>query len=192
MSGRLGQLVVEIFVNNTDLIHLDMRSIKSMEEAHSRFQDSVTSWGELLIATGGALKPIKCSYYMISFKWNSYGQWSYEANETKESFAILVPLSNGPPEEIQHLPINEAVKTLGSMTCPSGSNLAGLERMQSQGQEWADRVNSGRISRRNMWTMMERQLWPQLGMGSATTLQNETTSRSAFGRYTTRSYQKGE
>ena len=68
ISGRIGQLVGEIFVDDTDLIHLDMRSIETMGEAHRRFQDSVTSWGRLLIATGGGLKPIKCLHYMILFK----------------------------------------------------------------------------------------------------------------------------
>ena len=51
------------------------------------------------------------------------------------------------------------------MTCPSGCNVASLDRMRKQGQEWADRVNSGRINQRNMWTMMERQLWPRIGYG---------------------------
>jgi hypothetical protein len=81
ISGRKGQLVGEIFVDDTNLIHLNMQLIETTEAAHRKFQDSVTSWGKLLIATGGALKPIKCSHYIISFKWNSHGQWSYEANE---------------------------------------------------------------------------------------------------------------
>jgi hypothetical protein len=102
---------------------------------------------------------------MISFKWNSHGQWSYEMNKANRNLSISVPLSSGPPEEIQHLSINEAVKTLGLMTCPSGNNSASLEKMQIQGQEWANRVNSGKINRRNMWTMMERQLWPRIGYG---------------------------
>jgi hypothetical protein len=49
-----------IFVDNTDLEHFDMRRNKTAEEARDKFQESITNWGRLLIATGGALNPIKC------------------------------------------------------------------------------------------------------------------------------------
>ncbi len=57
------------------------------------------------------------------------------------------------------------MKTLGSMMCPSGSNAAALQRMQTQGQEWVDRVKSGKLSQRYAWFMLDRQLWPRLGFG---------------------------
>ena len=70
MSENTGHLVGRLFVDDTDLIHLDMRTIETTLEAHIKLQESVINWGKLLIATGGALKPAKCSYYLISFKWN--------------------------------------------------------------------------------------------------------------------------
>ncbi len=67
-----------LFVDDTDLKHLEMRRNETSAEAHDCFQQSITNWGKLLIATGGALKPSKCSYYLISFKWNKgvYGATS--------------------------------------------------------------------------------------------------------------------
>ena len=56
-----------LFVDDTDLFHLDMRRIESAVESHGRLQEGVISWGNLLNATGGALKPEKCSFYSISF-----------------------------------------------------------------------------------------------------------------------------
>ncbi len=35
--------------------------------------------------------------------------------------------------------------------------------MQTQGQEWVDRVKSGKLSQRNVWFMMDQQFWPRLG-----------------------------
>ncbi len=67
MSEITGHLVGGLFVNDTDLIHLDMWTIKTTMEAHDNLQESVINWGKLLIATGGTLKPAKCSYYLISF-----------------------------------------------------------------------------------------------------------------------------
>ncbi len=54
-----------------------------------------------------------------------------------------------------------AVKTLGLMTCPAGLKKAGLKQMQSQGQEWVDRVTN--LSCHNTWFMVDRQFWPRLG-----------------------------
>ncbi len=97
------------------LFHLEMRVNKTVHQAHSRLQDGLINWGNLLIATGGALKPIKCSYYLISFWWKPDGTWAYVDNVGKEEFAIGVPLANGSLVEIKHLPVT-SVKMLGLMT----------------------------------------------------------------------------
>ncbi len=74
MSETTGHLVGGLFVDDTDLIHLDMQTIKTTMKAHTNLQELVINWGKLLIATiGGALKPAKCLYYLISFKWKSDG-----------------------------------------------------------------------------------------------------------------------
>jgi hypothetical protein len=73
MSETTGHLVGGLFVDDTGLIHLDMRTIETTLEAHAKLQESVINWGKLLIATGGTLKPTKCLYYLISFKWKSDG-----------------------------------------------------------------------------------------------------------------------
>jgi hypothetical protein len=114
-------------VDDTDLIHLDMRTIETTLEAHIKLQELVINWGKLLIATGGALKPAKCLYYLISFKWKSDGTWNYCRNEIRPNLQIRVPLADGSLKDIKHLPVSGAIKTLGSMTCPSGSNVAALE-----------------------------------------------------------------
>ena len=38
--------------------------------AFNAMKDSVESWGKLLIATGGTLKPVKCFLHLISFDWD--------------------------------------------------------------------------------------------------------------------------
>ncbi len=137
-------------MDDTDLIHVDMQEQEDLESAHMRLQDAINNWGHLLRATGGALKPAKCSFYLISFRWNPDGTWKYCDNSSNEELSITVPLADGSNETIKQLPVSKAIKTLGSMTCPTGCNKAALERMQQQGQEWIDRVISGKVGRRNM------------------------------------------
>jgi hypothetical protein len=76
-----GHIVGGIFVDDTDLVvHVNMQVMVTILEAHSRLHESVINWGHFLIAMGGALKPSKCSFYLISFKWKVDGMWIYNNN----------------------------------------------------------------------------------------------------------------
>jgi hypothetical protein len=153
------------FVDNTDFVHVDMQAMETILEAHYWLQESVINWGHLLIASGGALKPSKCSFYLISFKWKADGTWVYKDNVIRSDLAIAIPLADGSLAEIEHLPVSNAVKTLGSMMCPTRSSTAALGRMQQQGQEWVDRVKSGKLSGCNVWFMVDQQFWPRVEYG---------------------------
>ena len=171
ITDKHGHIAGSLFVEDTDLIHLNMMTNESKVTAHAKLQKSIINWGKLLIATGGALKPTKCSFYLISFKWNKEGQWNYEHSEVEVEWDIGVPLVDGNMaaikhlSAIEHLSVDSALKTLGSMTCPSGSNKSSLERMKSQCEEWYNRLMLGSLSRRDVWFMCEVQLWPQVGYG---------------------------
>ena len=160
-----------IFVDDTDLMHFRMDRIEDELEVLYHLQESITNWGKLLIASGGALKPIKCFYYIISFIWNADGSWKYASNEIDDDgeenmeHRITIPLSDGSTSEIKHLGMFEATKTLGSMTCPSGCNKAAILAMQEKSGLWATTVKEGKLSRRNIWFMMEVQFWPRVAYG---------------------------
>ncbi len=141
ISGLLCHLIGGLlFINDTNLFHLDMRRTETALEAHTCLEESVINWGKLLLATGGALKPAKCSYYLLLFRWKADGTWAYGIKEANPDLSIAVPMLDGSLEEIDHLPCSNALKTLGSMTCPLGSNTPALDRMRQQGQEWMDKV----------------------------------------------------
>jgi hypothetical protein len=146
ISNQPCHLAGGLFVDNTNLLHLDMRRVKSAANAHERLQEAVINWGKLLIATGGALKPEKCSYYLISFKWKANETWLYDQNELNPHFTLGMPMADASLEEIEHLPISKAIKTLGSMTCPLGNSVLAIEQMKTLGQEWVDRVLASSLS----------------------------------------------
>ena len=114
-------LAGSLFVNDTDLMHLDTHKSETALEAMEALQDAVTNWGRLLIATGGALKPAKCFYHLISFLWKPDGTWRYNDNHKNPAFQLHVPLANGDMAPIKHLSVDSPSKTLSLMTCPSGS-----------------------------------------------------------------------
>ena len=182
ISGEDGHIAGSLFVDDDDKIHLNMKVLESTEQAFEGLQNSIINWGKLLIATGGALKPSKCSCYLISFKFKKDGTWSYEANESE--WEMVVPLANGEEKAIEHLSVSTAIKTLGSMTCPSGDNTAALARMVSQAEEWHSRLLANWLSRRDVLFMVERQFWPRIGYGIC----NNTASWSELDKCLNRIY----
>ena len=90
-------------MDDTGLFHLDMQRVESAADVHEHLQEVVINWGKLLIATGGALKPEKCSYYLISFKWKANRTWLYDQNELNPHFTLGMPMVDGSLEEIEHL-----------------------------------------------------------------------------------------
>jgi hypothetical protein len=156
-----------IFVDDTDLIHLNLHRRETLEDTHDALQISVSSWGGKLIASGGALKPMKCFYHLIDYVWSETGEWSYRSLEEEDlqQFKIRVPTPSGNDVAIEHLGVNEARKTLGTITCPSGASEKALSRMKEQASEWIDKAKNGSLSRRSIWLLLRIQLWPRVAYG---------------------------
>ena len=100
MSGHLTAI---LFVDDTDILHINLNKDETVHEAHEALQASVHNWGKLLIGTGGAFKPIKCFFHLISFVWKASGKWAYADNEANEELDIFVPLPDGTMATIEHL-----------------------------------------------------------------------------------------
>ncbi len=66
-------LVAVLFIDDIDVIHLDMTRQESAVEALHGLQESFYNWGKLLIATGGSLKLSKCFFHLVSFSWKPDG-----------------------------------------------------------------------------------------------------------------------
>ena len=154
-----------IYVDDTDLIHFRMDRYEDTIDSFFGLQEAIMSWGKLLLASGGALKPSKCFYHLISFKFKADGTWAYEDNVGNEEFQAVVPLADGSSAPIEHLGVDESTKTLGSMTCPSGCNKGALKYMTQKASNWKDMIQVGKLSRRHVWFMMEKQFWPRVSYG---------------------------
>ena len=122
----------------------------------------MTSWEELLIATGGALKLEKCFYSVMSFEWIQ-GEWQYRDNSLNGTFGMTVPLLEGDCASIAHHPVTHVEKTLGAMTSPDGDSSSAIRQMQEKAQHWVDSVRNGHLHRHNVWFSLGAQFWPRVG-----------------------------
>ncbi len=145
-----------LYVDDTDLLHINLSNDETVDEVHRAMQDSVYSWGNLLIATGGVLQPAKCFYLIISFEWRD-GEWCYADNTLRGEFGVKVPLPRGEEAPIAHRQVGHAEKTLGAMTSPDGNSKASFQLMQEKAQTWIDAVRSRHLHRCNIWFSLKVQ-----------------------------------
>jgi hypothetical protein len=153
-----------LYVDDTDLLHIDLTKDESVKDVHIAIQESVNSWGNLLTATEGVLQPQKCFYSIISFKWKN-GEWKYAENNKNNKYSITVPLPGGGNAAIIHKSITHAGKTLGAMTSPDGNSSTSLGMMQDNAQQLINDVRGGHLHRHNVWFSMKVQLWPSVRYG---------------------------
>jgi hypothetical protein len=133
ISNLSSQLLAILYTDDTDLIHINLDKDESVASAHEAIENSVHSWGNLLIATGGTLQPAKCFYSIIFFDWVQ-GEWNNRDNSIVGDFGIKVPLTGGSSATIAHRPVTHAEKTLGTMTSPDRNCLAAIWMMQEKAQ----------------------------------------------------------
>ncbi len=125
-------LLAILYINDTDLLHINMDAEELIDEVHTAIQSAIANWGRLLIATGRSLKPEKCFYHLVDFAWTRKGGWQYIAHHEDEGAVVFVPLPDGTMAPISHLAADDAQKTLGVVTCPSGNSASGLRQMKKK------------------------------------------------------------
>jgi hypothetical protein len=75
-------------------------------------QQEVTQWSLLLNATGGALKPEKCFWYLLDYTCYE-GEWSYTMHS---DFELSVTNPNGSRSSIKQEEVTASKKTLWGYT----------------------------------------------------------------------------
>ena len=87
------------------------------------------------------------------------------ANEDNEEHQFEVPLPGGDSASIRQLAATQAEETLGVLSCPTGDQTAVIARMQKKADEWIGRAKDSHLGRRDIWFLLERQLWMGLRYG---------------------------
>ncbi len=105
------------FVDDTNLcVTHPSNCIKQVAQ---HMQGSVSTWEGLLRATGGALVPDKCFWYLIDFK-SRHGKWHYCSVASTPAF-LYVHDHLGRRTLIPRLETSEARRTLGVRISPDGN-----------------------------------------------------------------------
>jgi hypothetical protein len=154
-----------LYVDDTNLLHLNMDGDETVFKTHAALQRTIKNWGKLLIAMGGTPKPKKYFFRLIDFQWTRQSVWQYIGHHEDETAAVFVLLPDGLLAPIQHQVVDNAQKTLGIITCPSGNSTGSLTQMKEKTKKWLDALTSGRLHCCMMWFSVDCHLWPSVKYG---------------------------
>ena len=116
-----------IFVDDTDLITIGKEE-ETVEMVTRRQQEAASQWEKLLEITGGALKPSKCYWYLVHFKFNQ-GEWSYADTS---NYKCKIRGEGAHPQFINGLAVDETREIMGVWQNLSGNNNRQIEGRQKE------------------------------------------------------------
>ena len=155
---ELGALVVDpimqelihsmgtLFVDDTDL-YTWKDGLLNPGVLWLQTQLELTQWSTLLNATGRALKPEKCFWYMLDYTCED-GEWSY-AEMTPRKLFVTNP--DGTKSQINQEEVTVSKKTLGIHDAPAGGNEEHLKYIQQKASTWTDRMTNGHLPHHMAW-----------------------------------------
>lgn len=117
------------------------------------------------MGTGGALNPIKCYWYLISFI-NKNGVWEY--NESTK-YNLTIQLTSGERQVIEQLPTSESRKMLGVWSNPRGIVDKHIEEtILGKMTAFVNRTKNGHLPTNLVWKAYRTCLTPALKYGFGT------------------------
>ena len=120
------------FVDDIDL-YTWLEDTLDPGEVWSQAQLELEHWSCLLNATGGALKPEKCFWYLLDYECVD-GKWTYADPVAREMF-VTNPDGSKSPISQEH--VTTSKKTLGIHDSPSGGNSEHLAYIKEKVRVWA-------------------------------------------------------
>eukprot|EP00956_Cyclotella_meneghiniana_P029484 scaffold71429_cov59-Cyclotella_meneghiniana.AAC.1 len=118
----------------------------------------------LVQATGGAVKPSKSFWYLMSWKFDR-GKAVLKSKEEVSRHVISIPQSDGTtaviPLEANHV----TKKTLGVWSNPLNNPTVPLEKLKTKGLDWVDKLRVRPLERKNTWLSLTVQQYPGLFYG---------------------------
>jgi hypothetical protein len=163
ITAELIHTMGALFVDDTDL-YTWKQHIMDPGQLWCQTQIELEQWSCLLNATGGALKPEKCFWYLLDYKCID-GEWSYVDAMTNK---LMITNPDGTKNPIKQEKVTESKKTLGIYDSPSGGNEGHLSSIFDKATQWVSRMKNGHLPSHVAWIAYKHQLWPSLRYGLGT------------------------
>jgi hypothetical protein len=153
-----------LYVDDTDLLHVSRSSSIPENVFCLEVQNATHYWASLLQATGGNLKPEKCYWYLLSYKFVQ-GRAVLKTKRELSAYTLQIPQPNSTNVVIQLKDPDEASEVLGVWSCPSSNGQAQLAHMLKKGRKWGTRVLNSTLQPAEVWQSFKTQALPSVTYG---------------------------
>ncbi|KAL3780888.1 hypothetical protein HJC23_009934 [Cyclotella cryptica] len=154
-TGICLSIAALLYVDDTDLLHMNTAQ-ESDEDFFGKVVDGTAYWARLLQSTGGNLKPEKCYWYFMAYKF-------------VKGVAILRPAKEmsrpGASVAIELKDPSEASEVLGVWSSPTGTSTSQLDHMIGKGRKWSTRVLRSTLRPSEVWHSFTTQALPSVRYG---------------------------
>ena len=149
-----------MFVDDGDFPTIAHSSEEPITSVITRHQETVNCWSAGLRVTGGALKPEKCFWYPIEWKWTKGIAHCVIPN--KHTPDILVTSPDGMTMPITRLKYLDSREIMGVIQAPSGDMEGQISKLEKIIGKWLPFLTNGYLHRRLVWRGFWGKLWPSL------------------------------
>jgi len=113
----LFSLIAIMYVDDTDILLAAKDSLESVSSLHKRALKVVNTYYNGVHQTGGAIRPSKCLWYLITFEWVA-GKWKYGKNPPHQC-EVTIKDTNKVQQIIPRLEVHQGWKGLGVLPAPA-------------------------------------------------------------------------
>lgn len=178
-SGMVLLVAALLYVDDTDLLHMSRDERASESDFVVAVQTATSYWAKLLQATGGNLKPEKCYWYLLSYKFVC-GKAQLKPLRELRQYQLLIPQPLGKMVPITLKAPDDASEVLGVWTSPSSDGKRHLQHMLAKGYRWSKRVMSSPLTPAEVWHSYRTQAYPAVSYGLLTLMTTRVTLDKAF------------
>ena len=178
-SGMILGIAAILYVDDTDLLHVSRSPSTPENEFCLEVQNATHYWASLLQATGGNLKPEKCYWYLLSYKF-VHGRAVLRPKRELSAYTLQIPQPNSTNVVIQLKDPDEASEVLGVWSCPSSNGQAQLDHMLKKGRKWGNRVLHSTLQPAEVWQSFKTQAVPSVTYGLIALMSSREALDEAF------------
>jgi hypothetical protein len=131
-------LAAVIYVDDSNLLHLAQGTPTDAKFLAS-VQAATVDWTGLVHASGGSLKPAKCFWYMLGWKWVR-GVARLKSLAELPQFPLMIPQPGGAMAAINLHPVDKLEKKLGVYVCPMEDFTHHVSHLRQTGLEYASQL----------------------------------------------------
>lgn len=138
-----------MYVDDTDILLSDVTGFDSLDDVFYRALRAARTWEEAVLISGGAVRPEKCYWSAIDFRWKN-GNWSYMPMHEFDG-EIWFKDTNGNPKLIERFDVDRSKDGLGIHINPDGSMHSQVEYIGAKITKWVTKLKHGSLSRHHSY-----------------------------------------